>query len=233
MIRNILINLLILTFFWKGKIKDEDFIIHIADPKKGKLEMYWADSEGKPFRSFRNVKKELEKKGQKLIFAMNGGMYEEDRSPVGLYIQSGRELNRINLKKGKGNFYTMPNGVFSVLKDGTADISVSDKIPSLSKIRFATQSGPMLLVGGEIPKKYSKNSALRKIRNGVGLLSDGKVIFAVNKKELNIHEFALFFKEKGCKEALYLDGTISSVYLPEKGEDFLGGDFGVIITERE
>lgn len=233
MIKNIFINILIIVFFWKGKVSDEDFTVHIADPKKGNLEMHWKDSSGKPHRSFRSVKKELEKKGQKLIFAMNGGMYEEDRSPVGLYIENGKELNRINLKKGKGNFYTMPNGVLYVLKDGTADISVSDTIPDVSKIRFATQSGPMLVVRGEIPKKYGKNSPLRKIRNGVGLLSDGRLIFAMNRKELNLHEFASFFKKRGCRNALYLDGTISSVYLPEKGEDFLGGDFGVIITEKE
>lgn len=228
-----MINILVLVFFWRGKILDEDFIIRISDPKKGKLEMYSTDSEGKPFRSFRNVRKEMEKKGQTLVFAMNGGMYEEDRSPVGLYIEDGHEKKRINLKKGKGNFYTMPNGVLSVLRDGTADISVSGRIPEASKIRFATQSGPMLVVKGEIPKKFGKASPLRKIRNGAGLLPDGKILFAMTKKELNLHEFALFFRSKGCRNALYLDGTVSSVYLPEKGENFLGGDFGVIITEKE
>jgi uncharacterized protein YigE (DUF2233 family) len=33
----------------------------------------------------------------------------------------------------------------------------------------------------------------------------------------------------GCKNALFLDGFVSSMYLPEKGLIDTGGDFGVMI----
>ena len=48
----------------------------------------------------------------RLLFASNGGMYHPDNSPVGLYIEEGRELVRANTRGGPGNFHMRPNGVF-------------------------------------------------------------------------------------------------------------------------
>jgi uncharacterized protein YigE (DUF2233 family) len=45
---------------------------------------------------------------------MNAGMYEEDLSPVGLYVEDGQTLTPANRRAGAGNFYVKPNGIFYV-----------------------------------------------------------------------------------------------------------------------
>ena len=97
------------------------------------------------------------------------------------------------------------------------------------KIKFATQSGPMLVIDGEIHKSFNKSSLNVNIRNGVGILPNNKILFAMSKKEINFYEFAEFFKSKGCVNALYLDGFVSRTYCPSKNWIQTDGDFGVII----
>jgi uncharacterized protein YigE (DUF2233 family) len=55
------------------------------------------------------------------------------------------------------------------------------------------------------------------------------LVFAMSKKEINFYDFAKYFKDLGCKNALYLDGFVSRTYLPEKNWKQEDGDFGVII----
>jgi uncharacterized protein YigE (DUF2233 family) len=63
----------------------------------------------------------------------------------------------------------------------------------------------------------------------VGILPDGKILFAMNQREWKLYEFEQYFQSKGCENALYLDGTISQMYVLGKEESFFGGYFGVII----
>ena len=51
----------------------------------------------------------------------------------------------------------------------------------------------------------------------------------MSKKEINFYDFANYFKSIGCKNALYLDGLVSRIYLPEKQWIQTDGNFGVII----
>jgi uncharacterized protein YigE (DUF2233 family) len=55
----------------------------------------------------------------------------------------------------------------------------------------------------------------------------------MSKKEVNLYEFAKYFKDAGCKNALYLDGFVSRTYLPEKDWIQIDGNFGVIIGVTE
>ncbi|HXB14083.1 MAG TPA: phosphodiester glycosidase family protein, partial [Bacteroidia bacterium] len=71
------------------------------------------------------------------------------------------------------------------------------------------------------------------IRNGVGILPDGKVVFAMSKSEINFYDFAEYFKNLGCRNALYLDGFVSRAYLPEQNWIQTDGDFGVLIGITE
>jgi uncharacterized protein YigE (DUF2233 family) len=38
-----------------------------------------------------------------------------------------------------------------------------------------------------------------------------------------------WFRQRGCSDALYLDGFVSRTYLPAAGWEQTDGDFGVII----
>ena len=87
----------------------------------------------------------------------------------------------------------------------------------------------MLVIDGAIPAIFKQGSANLNIRNGVGILPDGRVILAMSKSAINFYDFANYFRSIGCKNALYLDGFISRTYLPEKNWVQTDGDFGVII----
>ena len=55
----------------------------------------------------------------------------------------------------------------------------------------------------------------------------------MSKKKINFYDFVSYFKQKGCKNALYLDGFVSKTYLPSKNWIQKQGKFGVIIGEVE
>ena len=164
---------------------------------------------------------------------MNGGMFKKDNSPQGLYIQNGKTLAPPDTLSGAGNFYLKPNGVFYITLDKQAFICKTNDFSDNGKIIFATQSGPMLVINGKIHEAFAQNSTNLNIRNGVGILPNGKVIFAMSKEKINFYDFARYFKDLGCKNALYLDGFVSRTYLPEKNWTQTDGDFGAIIAVTE
>ena len=89
----------------------------------------------------------------------------------------------------------------------------------------------MLVIDNRIHPVFVKESKHLHIRNGVGILPDGNILFAMSKDLITLYDFAEFFKNSGCKNALYLDGFVSRTYLPEKKWEQLDGNFGVIIAE--
>lgn len=207
--------------------QDEKLLVFTCKPAE--VHMFWKAEDGRIFRNFDSLDQWLSvKHKQQLIFAMNGGMYMEDNSPLGLYIEKGKTLRKLNRANGGGNFYMKPNGVFYITDKGTADIRSREAF-SATGVTFATQSGPMVLVDGAINPTFNKDSKNVNIRNGVGILPNGDCIFMMSRSLITFYDFALFFKEKGCKNALYLDGAISQTYLPEQSYSAKGGNFGVII----
>lgn len=193
--------------------------------------MYYQDESGQAFETFKKLQTHLSEQNEKLVFAMNGGMFTPKGEPAGLYIEKGKRIKDINRNEGPGNFHLMPNGVFYLTTGKEAIVVQSDSFTANGSIEYATQSGPMLLIDGEVHTAFNEGSKNRYIRNGVGILPNGKVLFAISNKAINFWDFAHFFKKNGCENALYLDGAISQCYLPEKGLQNLGGKFGVIIAE--
>ena len=207
--------------------QDERFINFTTTASK--IRLYWKDDNGIIFRSIQNLKQYAEAQKKDLKFAMNGGMYLRDNSPQGLFIQEGKTIKALDTLSGSGNFYLKPNGVFYITNNDSAVVCQSTDFAENANTKFATQSGPMLLIDGQIHPAFKKGSANLNIRNGVGILPDNRIIFAMSKQEVNFYDFAEFFKALGCKNALYLDGFVSRTYLPEKNWEQLDGNFGVII----
>ena len=87
----------------------------------------------------------------------------------------------------------------------------------------------MLVINFKIHPDFKEGSTNLNIRNGVGILSDNSIVFAMSKEPINFYDFANYFKSLGCKNALYLDGLVSRTYLPEKKWIQTDGNFGVII----
>jgi uncharacterized protein YigE (DUF2233 family) len=213
----------------KGKQINPDFVIYSADMKKDKIEFFWKNNQNQPFKSIENLKKYVNTQNQDLKFAMNGGMFSENNIPKGLYIENFKTLHPIDTLSGEGNFYLKPNGIFYITKSNEFTVISTENFRTNSDIKFATQSGPMLIINGKTNPVFQKNSDNLNIRNGVGILENGNPIFVMSKKKINFYNFALLFKNLGCKNALYLDGFVSRTYLPEENWIQEDGDFGVII----
>jgi hypothetical protein len=99
-----------------------DYIGYEAHPDSGQIRLYWKDNKGNILGSLQKLKSFVEQRGGTLRYACNGGMYMENRAPLGYYIENGKNLQKINTRTGSGNFYMAPKGVFYVLKNGQANV---------------------------------------------------------------------------------------------------------------
>ncbi|MEZ5798097.1 MAG: phosphodiester glycosidase family protein [Paracoccaceae bacterium] len=182
------------------------------------------------YRSFNAVNAALEATGQALGFAMNAGMYHRDLSPVGLYVEAGRQVSALVTRDGPGNFGLLPNGVFC-WGDGFRVIESRSYKAEAPQCRYATQSGPMLVIGGKLHPRLLADSDSVYIRNGVGVSADGgRAVFAISDDPVNFHLFARLFRDHlKLRDALYFDGNISRLYAPELGRHDGGFPMGPIV----
>jgi uncharacterized protein YigE (DUF2233 family) len=166
--------------------------------------------------------------------ATNGGIFSTDLVPGGLLVSDGDELVPLNLNEGGGNFHLMPNGVFLIRDDATAKVVNSlDYDPA--GVDFATQSGPALLLDGEVHPEFNEGSTNLAFRSGVGVSPDGGTVYlAMSWTLTNFYDFAtLFSDELSVDDALYLDGDISDLWVDTMDEPGpFAGPYAGIITAR-
>lgn len=195
------------------------------------LRLFLNAPDGQPFGTFDRVDSSLEAEGLRLGFAMNAGMYHPDRRPVGLYSEAGEERAPLVTSAGPGNFGMLPNGVFCVGDDRFAVIESRAYGEAAPACRFATQSGPMLVIDGKLHPRFLPDSTSRYIRNGVGVSPDGTTAyFAISDRPVTFHEFARLFRDVlGTPDALYFDGRISRLHAPGIGRSDLGFPMGPIV----
>jgi uncharacterized protein YigE (DUF2233 family) len=180
--------------------------------------------------SFTAVNDLLATKGKTLGFAMNAGMYHRDRSPVGLFVADGVQTAPLVTRDGPGNFGLLPNGVFCV-GDAFAVIESRAFADTDRACTYATQSGPMLVINGELHPNFIADSPSTYIRNGVGVTADGQTaIFAISDVAVNFHTFGRLFRDAlHIPNALYFDGSISRLYAPDLNRHDAGLPMGPII----
>jgi uncharacterized protein YigE (DUF2233 family) len=188
---------------------------YTVDPQRERIVMYWQKEDGKAWGSLRSLLGDINRDGQ-VQMAMNGGIYDKAYAPLGLYIEKGRQLTPLNRASGGGNFFIRPGGVF-YLRGQNAGIVSINKFRASPAIRYAVQSGPMLIENGKINWRLKPSASSRKLRNGVGITGDGKVVFMLSARETNFYDFACYAQAKlNVRQMLYLDGTISKMY--QKGD---------------
>nr|WP_298103885.1 phosphodiester glycosidase family protein [uncultured Shinella sp.] len=186
------------------------------DPVKDTIRLFGAGTLETRGATYDQLNTHLLRNGQHMSFAMNGGMYHPGYGPVGLLVEQGREIGKINQADAFGNFFMKPNGVFWVA-DGKAGVMETEAFAKAAlSPREATQSGPMLVIDGQIHPRFLPDATSLQIRNGVGILPDGRVAFAISQNPVRFHDFATLFRDRlQSKNALFLDGSISSLYAPE------------------
>lgn len=211
--------------------EDVRYTICEVDAGTDALELFLYDDTGAPLGQFSNINRALAPENRQLVFAMNAGMYHDDRAPVGHYVEDGQEIMRVIENAGPGNFGLLPNGVFC-LREGRADVfETSAFVAAAPSCSDATQSGPMLVIDGALHPRFLEDGTSKFIRNGVGTSEDGqRVVFAISDEPVNFYDFGRLFRDHlELPNALYFDGKISRLYAPALGRSDFGFSLGPIV----
>lgn len=192
------------------------FVVCTYEPGRHAIAIAWRTPEGQVLGGLAGLKGHLGPAWPRVQFAMNAGMFHFGGKPVGLFIQDGREETPLNQRSGPGNFHMKPNGVFWVGRSGRAGVDPTERFRTLkTQVRFASQSGPMLLIGGRLHPGIQNDGPSRLLRNGVGALPDGRAAFVMSEGPVSFGKMARFFRDGlAVKNALYLDGSVSSLAVP-------------------
>lgn len=202
-----------------------------VDVTREDLRLFLYDEAGMLYGQFGKVDDALETTGQALGFAMNAGMYHDNRAPVGHYVENGQEVMRVIPNAGPGNFGLLPNGVLCLSSGKAQVIETLRFVETAPDCSYATQSGPMLVIDGALHPRFLPDSTSRYIRNGVGTSADGsKAVFVISNNPVTFHQFGSLFRDLlDLPNALYFDGNISRLYAPELNRDDFGFAMGPII----
>jgi len=110
-----------------------------------------------------------------------------------------------------------------------AKATFSDELSAT--IRLATQSGPMLVIDGRIHPAFSPDGSSRYVRNGVGIVPDGRPRFVISDDSVSLGKFARFFRDQlKCNDALFFDGAVSALWDPAAGRRDVTKPLGPIIV---
>lgn len=186
----------------------------VADPTDHTIRTALGPSGGQPYGSLRALADAFDESS--VAFAVNAGMYGDDLRPIGYYVENGERLSELNRADGPGNFHLKPNGVFF----GTGDnwqVLTADRFYATvtQRPQFGTQSGPMLVIDGELHPSIAENGPSRAIRNGVGVDGEGKAHFVRSEDPLSFGQLARFYRDElDVDNALFLDGNVSVLWDP-------------------
>lgn len=190
------------------------------------MRLLWRDAGGKNYANLRAAAAALTARGETPLMLMNAGIYSEDYQPAGLWIEGGREMKGLNRSSGSGNFHIQPNGVLWFDAAGAGIVSTEDWAAAPRPAAYALQSGPMMLIDGRINPRFIKGLSSPHKRNAACIAEDGSLYFVISSAHSRDSEWPSFYRMSeallsfGCRQALYLDGTISHYYAPGQGSWF-------------
>lgn len=214
------------------RFEGDAFTVCDARPGRDSIRLVDRDKAGVPLRGFDRLERYLGKLRPRLSFAMNAGMYDARGLPIGLYVEDERPLHKLVTTDGPGNFNMKPNGVFYGDASGW-HVATSDAFAARKPgaIRFATQSGPMLMIAGRLHPRISNDGPSINIRNGVGIGADGSARFVISNTPVSFGKLARLFRDRlDCRDALYLDGAVSRLWDPANGRRDDGVPIGPIVV---
>jgi uncharacterized protein YigE (DUF2233 family) len=204
-----------------------------ATPGRHSIHMVLGPKDGAPYRSLSQLAVNRPDKSAPVAFAMNGGMFDAEGQPIGYYVENGERLHKLNRNEGPGNFHMLPNGVFYGRADGAWAVRTADDFAAEVTKRpdFGTQSGPMLVIGGKLHPRINRDGTSLKVRNGVGVDAQGRAHFVISDEPISFGKLARYFRDTlHCTDALFLDGSVSSLWDPEHGRVDGGPPLGPLIV---
>lgn len=148
------------------------------------------------------------------LIAVNGGFFSPASTPLGLRVRQGQVLNPIKPISWWGVFR---------IEHGQPYITTWQDFKMTPDVSFATQSGPRLLINGEIPTFKQGNAD----RSALCITKQGDVIvLATANASLTLQQLAELMRTPAhqggldCVDALNLDGgTSTQMYASVDGID--------------
>lgn len=190
-----------------------------VDPARHIIRLAWKRPDGQPYGLLSALPRTDARTGRPLALALNAGMFDPNYKPVGLYVENGRRIVAANTRAGKGNFHLRPNGVFYLAGGRAGVMETRAYIKARPRAEFATQSGPMLVIGGKLHPLFIRAGTSRKMRDGVGVDRAGKVVIAISETPVSFAQFGRLYRDAlDCPDALFLDGgSVPTLYAPYLG----------------
>ncbi len=218
--------------------EDTAFTHCTANPAEHAIRMVESTADGVPYRNFAAYAGSRGANAPPVAFAMNGGMFGEDGHAIGYYVEEGARLKSLNRSDGPGNFHMLPNGVF--FGDASEGWRVWDTDRFYENVTsrpdFGTQSGPMLVIAGELHPDISPEGDSLRIRNGVGIDPAGRAHFVISDEPVSFGRIARYYRDVvGTPNALFLDGSVSQLWDPATGRMDYRADMGpmIVVEMRE
>jgi uncharacterized protein YigE (DUF2233 family) len=208
----------------------DSYTLCTVDAASENLRLFYKDADGDVIGSFSGIAAQPDV--NQLEFAMNAGMYHDNRAPVGHYIEDGIKVMRVIPNAGPGNFGLLPNGVLCINAGSARVYETLRYLRETPVCRDATQSGPMLVIDGALHPRFLPDSTSRFIRNGVGTTADGRTaVFAISNNSVTFHAFGSLFRDYlGLPNALYFDGKVSRLYARDLGRSDFGFPLGPMVA---
>lgn len=195
------------------------------------------DSSDAAYRSLEALETGLGDNAKTVALAMNGGMFNAEGQPIGYYVEDGLRFTVLNQNEGPGNFHLLPNGVFfGETAEGPWRVWDTERFARQVDDRphFATQSGPMLLINGDLHPAFDVDGVSKKTRNAVGVDAAGRAHFVISEAPVSFGKLARFYRDVlRVNNALFLDGSVSQMWDPAKGRMDSGPPIGPIIIVRD
>lgn len=187
---------------------------------------------GKPYRSLSELAVALGPRSSRVAFAMNGGMFDDAGLPIGYYVENGTRSHALNRNEGWGNFHLQPNGVFFGTGSKWEVRTAEDFAGKVAKRpQFGTQSGPMLVIAGKLHPRIDRDGPSQKLRNAVGVDRQGRAHFVISEAPISFGKLARYFRDElHTPNALFLDGSVSSLWDPRMGRVDGGPPLGPLIV---
>lgn len=203
----------------------------IAEPENHAIRMVLGNDEGQNFASLAAYAAARPAGAPPVVFAMNGGGFDEGGTPHGYYVEKGDRLFRLN--RSSDAFGAAPSAVLYGFVDSGWFVWESQRFYDEVTRRpdFGTQSGPMLVQAGEINLAITEMEPVLVVRNAVGRDAGGRLHFVISDQPVDLARLARFFRDvANTPNAMQLDENVAQLWDPQHDRLDLGDPLGPIIV---